>query len=206
MRNCGDATEGDVTPAAEDVTGLLIALQGGDKEVADRLMQAVYLDLRRKAAAFLRQERRGHTLQPTALVHETYLRMVDQTRVVWQNRAHFLGVAAEMMRRILANHARTHKAAKRGGGRTRVTLDEALAASAPRDLDLIALDEALDELAALDPRQSRVVELRAFGGLSVEETAEVMGLSPATVKRYWAFSSAWLARRMAGQPPAPGGV
>ena len=187
--------------ARDDVTGLLIAVRDGDREAGDRLVQAVYEDLRKKAAAFLRRERPGHTLQPTALVHETYLRLVDQKRVVWQNRAHFLGVAAEMMRRILIDHARSRKAAKRGSGGTRVTLDEALAASGPRDFDLIALDDALSELAALDPRQSRVVELRAFGGLSVEETAEVMEISPATVKRFWSFSRAWLARRMSGSPP-----
>jgi RNA polymerase sigma-70 factor, ECF subfamily len=189
--------------STQDVTGLLIALQEGDKDAADRLVEAVYADLRKKAAAFLRRERPGHTLQPTALVHEAYLRLVDQNRVVWQNRAHFLGVAAEMMRRILVDHARNRTAQKRGGRQTRVTLDEALASSGPRSLDLIALDDALSELARLDPQQSRVVELRAFGGLSVEETAEVMEISPATVKRYWAFSRAWLARRMAGPGPAP---
>ena len=182
----------------QDVTGLLAAVREGDKDAADLLMQAVYADLRQKAAAFLRRERPGHTLQPTALVHETYLRLVDQKRVVWQNRAHFLGVAAEMMRRVLVDHARNRRARKRGGTRTRVTLDEAVASTGPRSLDLIALDDALNELAALDPRQSRVVELRAFGGLSVEETAEVVGISPATVKRYWSFSRAWLARRLAG--------
>jgi RNA polymerase sigma factor (TIGR02999 family) len=184
--------------STQDVTGLLIAVREGHKDAADLLVQAVYEDLRSKAAAFLRRERPGHTLQPTALVHETYLRLVDQKRVVWQNRAHFLGIAAEMMRRILVDHARNRKAQKRGGSRTRVTLDEALASSGPRSLDLVALDDALNELAALDPRQSRVVELRAFGGLSVEETAEVMEISPATVKRHWSFSRAWLARRMAG--------
>ncbi len=189
---------------ARDVTGLLIALREGDQGAADLLVQAVYADLRKKAAAMLRRERPGHTLQPTALVHEAYLRLVDQKRVVWQNRAHFLGVAAEMMRRILVDHARDRKAQKRGGSHTRVTLDEALASSGPRALDLIALDDALSELATLDLQQSRVVELRAFGGLSVEETAEVMEISPATVKRYWSFSRAWLARRMAGGGPAPG--
>lgn len=192
-----------MSPPTQDVTGLLIALREGHKDAADLLVQAVYADLRKKAAALLRRERPGHTLQPTALVHETYLRLVDQKRVVWQNRAHFLGVAAEMMRRILVDHARDRKAHKRGGSRTRVTLDEALASSGPRSLDLIALDDALNELATLDPRQSRVVELRAFGGLSVEETAEVMEISPATVKRYWSFSRAWLARRMAGPGAAP---
>ena len=189
--------------STQDVTGLLIAVREGHKDAADLLVQAVYEDLRRKAAAFLRRERPGHTLQPTALVHEAYLRLVDQKRVVWQNRAHFLGVAAEMMRRILVDHARNRKAQKRGGSRTRVTLDEALASSGPRSLDLVALDDALNELATLDPRQSRVVELRAFGGLSVEETAEVMEISPATVKRHWSFSRAWLARRMAGKSPVP---
>lgn len=183
----------------ENVTDLLLAAHDGDREAADELMRAVYGDLRRKAAALLRRERPGHTLQPTALVHEAYMRLIDQRRVVWQNRAHFLGVAAEMMRRILIDHARNRKAAKRGGGATRVTLDDALVRSGPRDLDLLALDEALDELAVLDPQQSRVVELRAFGGLSVEETAEVMSISPATVKRYWAFSSAWLARRLSSE-------
>ena len=189
--------------SSQDVTGLLVAVRDGDKEAADLLVQAVYADLRQKAAAFLRRERPGHTLQPTALVHEAYLRLIDQQRVVWQNRAHFLGMAAEMMRRILIDHARNRRARKRGGTRTRVTLDEALASSMPRSLDLVALDDALNELATLDPEQSRVVELRAFGGLSVEETAEVMGISPATVKRYWSFSRAWLARRMAGPGAAP---
>jgi RNA polymerase sigma-70 factor (ECF subfamily) len=183
----------------EDVTGLLIAVREGRKDAADLLVQAVYADLRKKAAAFLRRERPGHTLQPTALVHETYLRLVDQKRVVWQNRAHFLGVAAEMIRRVLVDHTRNRRRPKRDGARTRVTLDEALASSGPRSLDLIALDDALNELATLDPRQSRVVELRAFGGLSVEETAEVMQISPATVKRYWSFSRAWLARHISGQ-------
>jgi RNA polymerase sigma factor (TIGR02999 family) len=185
-------------PPKEDVTGLLIAAHAGDREAADRLMQAVYEDLRRKAAAFLRREKPGHTLQPTALVHETYLRLIDQDRVAWKNRPHFLGVAAEMMRRVLVDHARGRRAAKRGGGGVRVTLDEALARSGPREIDLIALDEALDKLAALDPQLSRVIDLRAFGGLTVEETAEVLQISPATVKRHWAFASAWLKNRMDG--------
>jgi RNA polymerase sigma factor (TIGR02999 family) len=183
--------------STEDVTGLLLASREGDREATDRLVQALYAELRRKAAALLRRERPGHTLQPTALVHETYLRLIDQKRVVWQNRAHFLALAAEMMRRLLVDHARNRRALKRGGSRTRVTLDESLASSGPRSLDLIALDDALNELAGLDARQSRVVELRAFGGLSVEETAQVLDISPATVKRYWSFSRAWLAHRMA---------
>jgi RNA polymerase sigma factor (TIGR02999 family) len=201
-------------PANDDVTGLLAAAREGDRDAADRLMQALYQDLRRKAAAFLRRERPGHTLQPTALVHETYLRLVDQDRVAWKNRAHFLGVAAQMMRRILVDHARNRRAGKRGGGAVRVTLDEALARSTPREIDLVALDEALDALAAVDAELARVVDLRAFGGLTVEETAEVLQVSPATVKRHWSFASAWLRSRMAGQgagrpgrePGPPGGA
>jgi RNA polymerase sigma factor (TIGR02999 family) len=187
--------------SASDVTGLLVAVREGDKEAADLLMQAVYSELRRKAGAYLRRERPGHTLQPTALVHEAYLRLVDQRRVVWQNRAHFLGVAARIMRRLLVDHARNRSARKRGGPQARVTLDDGLASSSPCPVDLMALDEALDALAALDSEQSRVVELRAFGGLSVEETAEVMGISAATVKRHWSFSRAWLARRMTTAAP-----
>jgi len=184
----------------KDVTGLLLAAHGGDRAASDRLMELVYDELRGKAAAFLRRERPGHTLQPTALVHETYLRLIDQNRVVWQNKAHFLGVAAQIMRRVLMDHARSRRAAKRGGGRTRVTFDEAFSGRAPRALDLVALDEALDELEQLDPAHSRIVELRAFGGLSVEETAEVMELSPATVKRHWSFARAWLSQRMKDGP------
>jgi len=191
---------GDSSP---DVTRLLLEAHQGDRAAADRLMEAVYDELRRKAAAFLRRERPGHTLQPTALVHETYLRMVDQKRVVWQNRAHFLGVAASMMRRVLVDHARGRRASKRGAGGTRVTLDEDLAGAPPVDLDMLALDEALDDLDRLEPRHRRIVELRAFGGLSVEETAEVMELSAATVKRDWAFARAWLANRL-GLGPRPG--
>ena len=183
--------------STEEVTGLLIALQGGDKQAADRLMQAVYPDLKKGSRALLRREGSGQSLQPSAFVNETYLRLVDQTRVAWQNRAHFLGVASALMRRILVDHARSRKA-RQGGGITLV-LDEALASFRPRSLELLALDDALNELAELDPQQSRVVELRAFGGLSIEETAEVMGISPATVKRYWSFSRAWLARR---SPPS----
>jgi len=194
-------TVGGSTP---DVTRLLLDAHEGDRQAGDRLMELVYDELRRKAVAYLRRERPGHTLQPTALVHETYLRMVDQKRVVWQNKAHFLGVAASMMRRVLMDHARGRGAAKRGGGGTRVTLDEGLAVGAPGDLDLLALDEALDELEQLEPRHRRIVELRAFGGLSVEEAAEVMDLSPATVKRDWAFARAWLARRL-GSPQAGSG-
>lgn len=167
-------------------------------------MALVYDELRRRAAAYLRRERVGHTLQPTALVHEAYLRLVEQDRVVWQGRAHFLAIAASMMRRVLMDHGRRQKAGKRGGGGTRVTLDEAFSLVSPRGLDLLALDTALSELAAIDEQQARIVELRAFGGLEVEETAEVLGISTATVKRHWAFALAWLQRRLrAGGPDAP---
>jgi RNA polymerase sigma factor (TIGR02999 family) len=189
-----------VTTRAQGVTELLLLWREGDLEARDRLMALVYQDLRRRAAGFLRRERGGHTLQPTALVHEAYLRLAEQDRVVWQNRAHFLAIAASMMRRVLVDHARRQKARKRGGSGTRVTLDEIFSPVAPRSLDFLALDEALAELAALDGQQARIVELRAFGGLSVEETAEVLKISPATVKRHWSFSLAWLHRRMGLDP------
>jgi RNA polymerase sigma factor (TIGR02999 family) len=185
-------------PNAPDVTAMLIAWSRGDSSVEGRLMEAVYDDLRRKAAGILRHESPGHTLQPTALVNEAYLRLVDQRRVAWQNRAHFLAVAARLMRRILVDYARRRRAAKRGGQAARVTLEDFAARPGSTPLDLLELDEALAELAALDPRQARIVELRAFGGLSVEEAAEVVGVSPATVKRDWSFAQAWLERRLRG--------
>jgi RNA polymerase sigma factor (TIGR02999 family) len=187
-----------VTTPAQGVTELLVLWRQGDAGARDRLMALVYDDLRRRAAAYLRRERSSHTLQPTALVHEAYLRLLDQDRVVWQNRTHFLAIAASMMRRVLVDHGRRQKAGKRGGAGTRVTLDESFAPVAPRGLDLLALDEALSELAALDEQQARIVELRAFGGLSVEETAEALEISPATVKRHWSFALAWLQRRLRG--------
>ena len=190
-----------MTTTAKGVTELLVLWREGDREAGERLMAVVYQDLRRRAAGFLRRERGGHTLQPTALVHEAYLRLAEQDRVVWQNRAHFLAVAASMMRRVLVDHARRQKAHKRGGSGTRVTLDESFSPVAPRSLDFLALDEALAELAALDEQQARIIELRAFGGLSVEETAEVLKISSATVKRHWSFSLAWLHRRL-GLGPA----
>jgi RNA polymerase sigma factor (TIGR02999 family) len=190
-----------VNTPAEGVTELLVLWRQGDAKAQERLMALVYDDLRRRAAAYLRRERGGHTLQPTALVHEAYLRLLEQDRVVWQNRAHFLAIAASMMRRVLVDHGRRQKARKRGGAGTRVTLDEGFSPVAPRGLDLLALDEALVELAALDEQQARIVELRAFGGLSVEETAEAIGMSPATVKRHWAFALAWLQRRLRAEGP-----
>jgi len=178
---------------------LLLLWRQGDGEARERLMAVVYDDLHRRAAGYLRRERAGHTLQPTALVHEAYLRLVEQDRVVWQNRAHFLAVAASMMRRVLVDHGRRQKARKRGGAGTRVTLDDAFAPVAPRDVDLLALDEALTDLAAIDEQQARIVEMRAFGEMSVEETAEALGISPATVKRHWAFALAWLKSRLRKQ-------
>jgi RNA polymerase sigma factor (TIGR02999 family) len=159
-------------------------------------MPLVYNELRRLADHYLRQERQDHTLQPTALVHEAYLKLIDQTRVDWQNRAHFFGVAAQVMRRILVDHARRHRASKRGGFQQKLTLDEAIDYSQSRDVDLVALDDALNALARLDARQSRIVELRFFGGLTIEETAEALDISPATVKVDWSMAKAWLRREI----------
>jgi len=170
----------------------------GDAAGLDALFPLVYDELHALAARYLRGERPDHTLQPTALVHEAYMRLTDQRCVDWSNRAQFFGIAAETMRRILVNHAHAHRAAKRGGGATPVTLDDAgLAAEAP-DVDLVALDEALTALAGLDARQARVVELRYFAGLSIEETADVLAISPATVKREWSVARAYLNRELAG--------
>ena len=168
----------------------------GDKESLDKLMPVVYEELRRQAARYLRREQPGHTLQTTALIHEAYVRLVDQRNVQWQNRAHFFGIAAQLMRRILVDHARTKKRVKRGGSGIKVSLADATIPVNERDLDVVALDEALDRLAAIDEQQSRVVELRFFSGLTVEETAKVMHISPATVKRDWSMAKAWLHREL----------
>jgi RNA polymerase sigma factor (TIGR02999 family) len=177
---------------SKDITALLAELQGGRREAADAVVPELYDELRRVAAACLRGEREGHTLQPTALVNEAYLRLVNQHDVVWQNRAHFLAVAGRLMRRILVDHARTRARQKRGGLMTRVTLDDARIGAVERDLDLMALDNALTELKAVDEQLSSIVELRYFGGLTVEEAAEVLGVSPRTVDRAWATARAWL--------------
>jgi RNA polymerase sigma factor (TIGR02999 family) len=182
--------------ATPDVTRLLVSWSQGDKAALDQLAPLVYDELRQLAGRYLRRERPGHTLQSTALVNEAYLRLIDQRHVHWQNRAHFLGVAAQMIRRILVDHARAHQAAKRGSGAAKLALDEALDAGRERDLDLVALDDALDALSRLDTKQSRVIELRFFAGLSIEETAEVMEISPATVKREWSSARAWLFREL----------
>jgi RNA polymerase sigma factor (TIGR02999 family) len=177
------------------VTRLLVRWTEGDKQALEDLLPLVYDELRRLARRYLHQERPGHTLQSTALVHEAYLRLVDQN-VSWQNRAHFFGIAAQMMRRILVDHARSRSAAKREDGACRVTLDEGLVALKQRDLDVVALDDALTNLGKIDPQQSKIVELRFFAGLSIEETSEVLHISPATVKRDWAMAKAWLHREM----------
>ena len=183
----------------ENITELLASYGRGDKESLDQLMPIVYEELRRQAARYLRREQAGHTLQTTALIHEAYVRLVDQRNMQWQNRAHFFGIAAQMMRRILVDHARSKKRAKRGGSEVRVSLDEATVAVKGQDLDVVALDEALQRLAEIDEQQSKVVELRFFSGLSVEETAEVMGISKSTVKRDWSMAKAWLHRELSGQ-------
>ena len=184
------------TRPPKEITQLLVDWRNGDKAAMERLMPIVYDELRRLASSLFRRERANHTLQPTALVNEAYLRLLGQSEVGWQNRAHFFSAAAQLMRHILVDHARAHNAAKRGGGELRVSLKEDMAATEQREVDLIALDSALDELAALDEQQSRIVEMRFFGGLSVEETAEVLAVSPATVKREWSTAKAWLYRQM----------
>jgi RNA polymerase sigma-70 factor (ECF subfamily) len=181
------------------ITRLLNAWQHGDAAARDRLFVLVYDELRRRAAVQLRSERRDHTLRPTALVHEAYLRLMGQDHARWEGRSQFFAIASEVMRRVLVDHARGRKAVKRGGTAVRVALEEDVAAAAPREVDLIALDTALNELAAMDPRQSRVVEMRYFGGLGTAQIAEVLGVSRATVDRDWRFARTWLYRRLAGE-------
>ena len=178
---------------------ILSAIVAGDDADALRLLELVYDDLHRLAAKYMQQENQGHTLQTTALVNEAYLKLIDQTRVDWRGRSHFFAVGAQAMRRILVNHAKAKKRLKRGGQGRRVPLDEPLAVSAERDEDVLALDEALEKLAELDPRQARLVELRFFGGLNVEETAEVLGVSKRTVEREWTACRAWLRRELSDQ-------
>jgi RNA polymerase sigma factor (TIGR02999 family) len=180
----------------EAVSDLLRAWGRGNVQARDDLLPLVYRDLKRRAAAYLRRERRGHTLQPTALVHEAYLRLIGQDRVAWQNRAHFFGIAAHMMRRILVDHAREHQAAKRPGAGLRVALDDNVGASRPIDCEVLMLEEALEQLARVDERQARIVELRYFAGMSEQEVAAVLSLSRATVTREWQTARAWLYRRM----------
>lgn len=173
-----------------------------DRQSLDSLLPAVYQELRRLAAGYIRRERPGQTLQPTALVHEAYLRLMKDRPDRWQNRAHFCAIAAHSMRQILIERARARNAQKRWGEKARITLEDELVQGGERSIDLLALDEAIERLAALDSDQARIVELRFFGGLTVEETAEAIGVSPATVKRHWTMARAWLARELESRPEA----
>ena len=177
---------------SQEVTLLLSALTRGDEGAASKLIPAVYDELRRLAGSYMRRERVDHTLQATALVHEAYVKLIEQRSVNWQSRAHFFGVAAQLMRRILIDYARGHSRQKRGGDHKKVSLDEAIIFDEQRADELLAVDDSLKRLAEMDPRQARIVEMRFFGGLSVEEAAEVLGVSPKTVKRDWSVAKAWL--------------
>jgi len=193
-------------PAAERTTAVtdwILELGRGDKAGLDQMLPVLYDELHRLAEAYLRREDPGHTLQPTALVHEAYLRLIDQRRVDWRNRAQFLGVAAGIMRRILVDHARGRAAQKRGGGAEAVSLSLVEAPSGRPEVELIALEQALEQLTALDPRKTQVVELKFFGGLSAREIAEVMGISDATVEREWTFARAWLYKAIEGASKDP---
>ncbi len=183
-------------PASRDVTQLLVNWSNGDQAALDKLLPLVNAELRQLARRYMRRENPGHTLQTSALVNEAYLRLIDQKHVQWQNRAHFFGIAAQLMRRILIDHARSHHYAKRGGGAIKVSLDEAAAVTEARAAELLAVDEALEKLTAMDARKGRIVELRFFGGLTEEETAEVMGISTPTVQREWRAAKAWLRRML----------
>jgi RNA polymerase sigma factor (TIGR02999 family) len=183
----------------EAVSDLLRSWGRGNVQARDDLLPLVYRELKRRAAAYLRHERRDHTLQPTALVHEAYVRLIGQERVAWQNRAHFFGIAAQMMRRILVDHAREHQAAKRPGAGLRVAFDDRVGATLPADCEVLLLDLALQELTQVDARQAQIVELRYFGGMSEHEVASVLSLSRATVTREWQTARAWLYRRMTRQ-------
>jgi RNA polymerase sigma factor (TIGR02999 family) len=183
------------SPSSKDVSQLLADLSRGDQGALADLMPLVYDELRALADIYMRRERSNHTLQPTALVHEAFLRLVDQ-KIQLQNRAHFFGVAAQAMRHILVEHARARHAAKRGGEAQKLSLDEAMDKPEEREVDLIALDDAMNDLAKFDPQQARIVELRYFAGLTIEEVAEVVGISPATVKREWHMARTWLHREI----------
>ena len=186
------------SPTAHQITQLLVRWREGDQRALDELMPLVYDELHRLAAHYLRGERRGHTLQTSALVNEAYLRLAGQEETQWQNRAHFFAIAAQAMRRILVDHARRRSNQKRGGDAHKVSFDEGLIVSTERAAELVALDEALARLAEIAPRKSQIVELRFFGGLSIEETAEVLKVSPGTVMRDWTFAKAWLLREIVG--------
>ena len=193
-----DSSSGDGAPS--DITGLLLAWRAGDPVAGDQLMQLVYDELKRQAARAMRGEDVAHTLQPTALVNEAYLRLVDQTRIEWRNRAQFFGVAAQVMRRILVDHARTRLAEKRGAGVVAVSLNDAVHAgdqpAGGDGMELLLLHDAIERLSALDPLQARIIELRYFAGLTIEDTADALEISPATVKREWKIALAWLRREL----------
>jgi len=189
--HANEEAEGVPQSTRRGVTQLLADWSSGNQEALNALMPLVYDELRRLARSYMRGERPGHTLATTGLVHEAYLRLVDQT-VDWQNRAHFFGVAAQMMRRVLLDHAKSHQRAKRGGGAVKISLEEPILLSEAPDMDLVAVHEALSRLEKIDPQRGRIVELRFFGGLSNEEAAEVLAISPATVQRQWAGARAWL--------------
>ncbi len=196
MINIRELTTGMGEQSTQGVTRLLREAQAGDRAALDELLPLVYRELRQIAARHLAQERAGHTLQATALVHEVYLRLIDQHSVDWRNRAHFFSIAAEMMRRILVNHAVSRRAQKRGAGETLLSLDEVVSFPNRQDVDLILLDEALNRLAELDALQARIVEMRFFAGLTVEEVAEVLGVSDSEVKREWRSAKAWLTTQL----------
>jgi RNA polymerase sigma factor (TIGR02999 family) len=178
------------------LTDLLVDWSKGDQEALSKLIPLVYDELHKLASRYLRRERPDHTLQTTALVHEAYLKLVDQRNAHWENRVQFFAVAAQLMRRILVDYARRHRASKRGGDLYKLSLDEALMSSEEKDAELLALDEALDRLETIDPQQSRVVELRVFAGLTLEETAKVLSISPRTARREWSMAKAWLHRQI----------
>lgn len=183
-------------PSTPDVTQVLRELSEGQQTAPAQLMPLVYDELRKLAAGYLRDERAGNTLQATMLVHEAYIRLVDWKNVTWQNRAHFFALAAQVMRHILVDHAREKQSQKRGNGMTRISLEEAVSFAPQREFDLVALDDALQELTLLDATQSKIVELRFFGGLTIEETAEALRVSPATIKREWTLAKAWLYKKI----------
>lgn len=184
------------SPAPHDVTQLLVAWTNGDQAARDQLMSVVYEELHRLARRYMRRESPGHTLQTSALVNEAFLRLVDQRNVHWQGRAHFFGIAAQMMRRILVDYARNRGSYKRGGGERALSLDEGLIVPEQRSAEVVAVHEALEQLAKFDARKSQIVELRFFGGLTIEETAEVLGVSPGTVMSNWTVAKAWLRREI----------
>ncbi len=187
------------SPAPHDVTQLLIAWTNGDQAARDQLMSVVYEELHRLARRYMRKESPGHTLQTSALVNEAFLRLIDQRNVHWQNRAHFFGIAAQMMRRILVDHARNRSSGKRGGGERPLSLDDGLIVSEERSAEVVAVHEALEQLAKFDARKSQIVELRFFGGFTIDETAEVLGVSPGTVMADWTMAKAWLRREISPQ-------